>query len=399
MKLLKKTNLCIVSIFVLFLFSSCEQENLIENDPVIEGDESIETFDSTISAKTYGNGTAAYSAPSIPGTPKLYSTKYYPTSTDAKGIQAAIDAASAAGGGTVSLSATTYNIGKTITLKSKVSIIGAGIGSTILKRHSNFSGYAFGTGSGHIAMLESQDASLNNVVIRKMTIDGNWSDSYLLNNQPALGGIAIGATAGNYNSFIRIREVEIKSFGAMALSMSGTTSIRLEALSLHNSGAHSLWHNLYFRRCGKIYMSGCTVYNSLAGNGLKFSGGTFANHVDESKNITIRNTNVYDNAKNNCVIRGFENVRVYGCKFEGQETVSNSYHAGLLLAIENGYGCKYADVINNEMLDNANYGFRLEDSSDINIEGNVSTGNGKSHQYSVYNNGNSNWSCDFNKTY
>ncbi|MGC3991062.1 MAG: glycosyl hydrolase family 28-related protein [Chthoniobacteraceae bacterium] len=88
-------------------------------------------------AATYPNGAFAYSAPTLPSNPTgTPGTKYYPATFDDVGILNAINAAHANGGGQIILSSGTYTINTRVALQSNISILGAGKGSTIIKRGS-----------------------------------------------------------------------------------------------------------------------------------------------------------------------------------------------------------------------------------------------------------------------
>jgi hypothetical protein len=94
---------------------------------------------------------------------------------DFASIQAAEDAANAAGGGMLQFGARTYSVLATITKRSNVHWVGAGVGATVLQLANGVNvdlvkGLSFDTLSG-----SGQAAGISNWSIRSMTLDGNKS--------------------------------------------------------------------------------------------------------------------------------------------------------------------------------------------------------------------------------
>ena len=335
-------------------------------------------------AVTFGNGTPDYTAPPDVPKPTLYPTEYYPSSDDAAGIQAAIDAANAAGGGTVVLGTKTYTINSPITLKSNVSIAGAGIGNTILKRRSSYAdsgstGYFFGGNDGTIEDFE----------IRKLTLDGDYTNEELRTLLPEVIGLGIWSGEGYYNQRLRVYKVEIKGF-QMGIHVKGTSEISLEDCKIHDNGGTYLYHNIYYRRVGMGLIENCEIYNSVEGSGLKLAGGTQIVPA-ESRYFTIIGNNMYNNERINLNIQGCDHLLIEDNVLESQySTVSKM--AGLYLVEYNGYECQYTDIINNTIINNINNGIYIEGCNTFSIAGNACADNGTNYNI----NSSSDFDCDYN---
>ena len=333
-------------------------------------------------AVTYGNGTPDYTVPPEVPKPNLYLTEYYPFSDDAAGIQAAIDEANVAGGGTIVLSAKTYTINSPITLKSKVSIAGAGIGITVLKRCSSYSG-----STGYF--LGATDGTIEDFEIRKLTLDGNYTNKELRNLLPEVIGLGIWSGKEYYNKRLRVYKVEIKGF-QMGIHVKGTSEIRLEDCKIHDNGGTYLYHNIYYRRVGMGMIENCEIYNSVEGSGLKLAGGTQI-IPEESRYFTIIGNNIYNNERINLNIQGCHHLLIEDNILEGQySTVSKM--AGLYLVEYNGYECQYTDIINNTIINNINNGIYIEGCNTFSISGNACTDNGTNYNI----NNSSEFDCDYN---
>lgn len=108
------------------------------------------------------------------------------TTDDAAAINAALSAANTAGGGIVALPAGTYIIGASLTIYSKVKLIGAGIEATIIKL-KNASNVDMLVSSGFAGLTGGNTTGgIYNFSIEDMTIDGNKT-----NQTAASSGIKI----------------------------------------------------------------------------------------------------------------------------------------------------------------------------------------------------------------
>lgn len=348
--------------------------------------ESVEPADNTLqSPKTvaYGGATAKYSTVQSPDKPTVYSTRYYPATNDAAGINAAINAANAAGGGTVELSSGTFNLNSQITLKSNVRLLGQGIGSTILKRGSGFqtstSGYFVG----------AYDAGVTDVEVRSLSVDGGYSRTQLEAEPTVLIGIGFKSGVGSYNKRVRVIYCEVEGC-TIGIQMSGTTHITVQSSDIHDNGGSYLHHNVYFRRIGHVLFYKNKIYESVGGSGLKLAGGT-TNVSNESRYFTIRDNDINNNERINLNIQGCHHILIEDNELESQNSTASGM-AGMFLRSYNGYQCRYTDIINNSIVDNTNNGVYVEGCKDFNISGNACNSNGTN--YNIVSS--TNFSCDYN---
>lgn len=358
-----------------FVFAACTSDPLDEM--------SLDNISLDQAGVAYGSGSANHSTVQSPDKPTVYSTRYYPSGTSAAAINSAIDAANAAGGGTVELSDTTYSLDEQITMKSNVRLLGQGIGSTILTRGSGFqtstSGYFIG----------AYDAGVTDVEIRSMSIDGGYSRAELEAEPTVLVGIGFKSGLGSYNTRVRVIFCEVEGF-SIGIQMSGTTHITVQSSDIHDNGGTYLHHNIYFRRIGHVLIYKNKIYDSVAGSGLKLAGGT-TNVPNESRYFTIRDNDINNNERINLNIQGCHHLLIEDNELEGQNA-SGSNLAGMFLRSYNGYQCRYTDIINNSIIGNTSNGVYVEGCRTFNIEGNSVNNNGTN--YNIISS--TQFSCDYN---
>jgi hypothetical protein len=343
-------------------------------------------------AVPYGSGTPLYTAPTLPATASVKGITFAPASFDSAGINAAIVAAHAAGGGDVVLASGTYTIDSKVLLKSGVNLIGQGIGVTVLQRGSAFA-YGAGTSATTTGLIEANNASLTNVLLSDFTVTGNWTDTDLFTIMPNLIGIRVTSNAITYNDTITLRRVESTQFG-LGVHITGTTNISIEDCHIHRNGPDELWHNIYLRRVGIVRVSGSTLNDALAGSGLKVVGGT-TTVAAESADLTIENNVVSDNYRNNCFVTGFNRVRIQGNEFAGQVETADQRLAGLYVSDEASVKSMNVDIINNTFVDNQNHGLHLEFAQNVKVAGNLPAGNGAQAYY--VHTLTAAFACDFNE--
>jgi len=341
----------------------------------------------------FGQGSVRLSDVPLPGKPVVYTDEYYPATMDSAGIQGAIDAAAAAGGGTVKLTHGVYTINSPVELKSKVRIRGEGIGQTVLKRAAGF------VPGPNKHFFGAADASLRDIEIRELTMDGDRSaqeliDSFLDPDQQIVIGLGIRSGAGTYNERIRFFRVEVKGFHT-GIQISGATHIRMEYSDIHDNGGSYLHHNIYFRRTGLALIYQCNIYNAIGGSGLKLAGGSSV-APDESQHYTIRENRMYDNERINLNIQDCNSLLISGNVLSGQHSTSNSYLAGLYFTGSGEYDGRRTDIINNEIYGNARNGIYVRGCSLFLIEGNACLDNGRMN-YDIADSWN--YSCDWNSSY
>ncbi len=338
---------------------------------------------STLYSVPFGGGVAKYGPPRLPDDATIHETEYLPTTDDAAGIQAAIDTAHTAGGGTVQLLAKTYLVDTAITIKSGIQLRGQGMGKTVLKRDSSYTStvpYFVGAVNG----------AVTDAVISHLTVDRDFSRQDLVDNhETVLLGIGIRSSADYYNERIRLDHVEAIGF-TVGLSIEGATHITVVDCRVHDNGGTVLHHNIYFRRTGRVLFSGNHVYDSVGGSGIKLSGGT-TNVAEESRFFTIRNNKINRNESINLNIQGCHHLLIEGNLLQGQISTDGAT-AGLFLRQYKGYECRYSDIINNYIIDNTGKGLYAEGCRTFSIEGNACFGNGTDYNLAS----NIEFSCDYN---
>lgn len=341
----------------------------------------------------FGYGTARFSNVQQAVKPAVYTNEYYPATMDSAGIQGAIDAANADGGGTVKLSASIYRIDSPVDLKSNVRIRGEGAGQTVIKRSEGF------VPGPNKHFFGADNASLQDIEIRELTMDGDRNaqeliDGFLGPEQEIVIGVGIRSGAGTYNERIRLFKLEVKGFHT-GIQISGATHIRIEYSDIHDNGCSYLHHNIYFRRTGLGLVYQCTIYNAIGGSGLKLAGGTSV-VPDESQHFTILDNRIYNNERINLNIQDCNSILIAGNVLRGQHSDSNSYLAGLYLTGSGGYDGRYADIINNEIYGNIRNGIFVCGCNFFSIEGNACLDNGRIN-YDIA--GSSDYFCDYNSSY
>lgn len=117
----------------------------------------------------------------------VYGAKGDGSADDTTAIQAALTAASGAGGGTVFVPEGTYLVSTMLKAGSGTAIIGAGLGVTTIKMKSgSWSAVTQNGSNGGISCLQAGSSSTSNITVRGVTFDGNqtgvtaipsWSDA------------------------------------------------------------------------------------------------------------------------------------------------------------------------------------------------------------------------------
>lgn len=164
-------------------------------------------------------------------------------------IQAAIDAVSALGGGTVFIKAGTYNIAATITFSSNVVIAGESH-STILKPITNFN-----------SIVLKSDGRINRSILRDFVIDGNTA------NQSTSGtGIEVD---GYYNLFDNLWVVNCKTYG-LYLNPGGVASSENRIVDgRYNGDTYSVYIGV---GNNDFYVNNVSIYGGT--HGLHTEGGS-----------------------------------------------------------------------------------------------------------------------------
>lgn len=191
-----------------------------------------------------------------------YGAKGDGSTDDRAAIQAALDAAAAAGGGVVYLPAGTYIINKYLTIGSKVRLVGAGMSVTTIKCGSTFTAGGTAPLGGGYSMIQVAALNQTDVAISDFTCDGNESA-----NRATLS--VAGSRLSSY-----------------LIDMRNVTGLRIERVATRNSWTY----NIMVLSCSQFAVTGCDVrspnttgvYNQLDGIHILGSnaGRVAGNYVD-----------------------------------------------------------------------------------------------------------------------
>lgn len=251
--------------------------------------------------------------------PTVYNVKGYGaagdgTTADTSAIQSAINAANSAGGGVVFFPEGTY-ISGTLTLYSKIHLIGAGPSATTLKL-ANSTNAALIQGDGFVALSAGDTTGgISDFSIRDMTLDGNKANN---------GTTGYGLRVYGYRYVLR--DLHIKDcftngiYSQWASASSENMEARLDNVRVYSSttangdgsGTQVYWlgpHDSVFTGCFFFY-----------GDAKGFE----AAHADKAAGLIFENCHAYGNDQtygwyltgngcslNNCVAEGAITAQVY----------------------------------------------------------------------------------------
>jgi parallel beta-helix repeat protein len=286
---------------------------------------------------------AAATLPTLP-TQKNNMNVSVPAGASTSTIQNAINTASNAGGGTVTLASGQYTITAPIVLKSNVTLQGAGKDVTVLKRNA-----ASNLGANGV-LTTSTSGGLQNVIVKNMTIDGNTSIDPATN--PAPDSITNYGTLiqgpDNSNDKILFDNFKIKN-ATTGLHIKGATNVTIRNGDFNNNGGCYLyWHNMYLRRVSKVLVKNNVLSGSSSGNGL---------NISYSSHVTIDSNKVYNNY--------FRGIRAADSSYI--DTINNNVYSnrtgdGIVYNSEST-GVTQFRIHSNTVSDNGGYGIFVNSSS------------------------------------
>jgi parallel beta-helix repeat protein len=220
--------------------------------------------------------------------PTFYVTDFGATANDntddSAAIQAAIDAAYLAGGGTVVIPEGTFYISGDpanpsegcIEVRSNVTLTGAGMGETVLKLVDNFDARINGI------VRTPVNESVDNVVMKDFTIDGNRA-----NNIEHQAGIITGVKTnedGITHQNITISGVEVMNCNAYGINPHEITyNLVVEDCVSHDNGKDGFVAD---------YVDGGIYRNNIAYNNDRHG----FNVTTSSRDVVLENNKAYDNA-------------------------------------------------------------------------------------------------------
>ncbi len=278
-------------------------------------------------------------------------------------IQAAIDAATAAGGGTVFLMDGTFNIASTINIKTGVTLRGTGFGSEL-----------FLTASSDTSVIGEND-NPTNFEIRDLRIDGNGTNNATGTNYGiVLSGTGSGASAASVPGGL-IDNVEIEDVDDSFIYISTGTDIMINnvrlidmiqgsrAVQIDSSSDDISISNSYFAAdTGQgVYVTGSSS-NIIINDNLFDGNGTSAG-MDQGVYVV---NGIYMTIADN-VFDGVDNAGVYtGADYS---TISGNVIYDTATAIDVA-GFNNFTVIDGNSIRNVNRGINLSTADDVVVSNN-----------------------------
>ncbi|MEV8545574.1 right-handed parallel beta-helix repeat-containing protein [Streptomyces sp. NPDC051572] len=207
-------------------------------------------------------------------------------------IQGAIDKVAAAGGGCVNLAEGSWTLGRSIRMKSGVTLNGSGA-STHLQGPTSVYDYPLVTGDGTTQSVDMTAKSLANMTVENLVLDGRiplsarTTDPNATANNPYADamGILFASSNGSFRNIL-IKNVEVRRT-SMGIHVKGTTGVTLDSVNVHHNGIAFWLHNVYLRRCQNVMIVHSRMNDSLVGTGLHVAG--------DSRNITIADSDFSGN--------------------------------------------------------------------------------------------------------
>ena len=220
---------------------------------------------------------------------KAYGATGNGTTVDSAAVQSALNAAIAAGGGTVYFPQGTYVVSR-LSFGSNLTIRGAGIGAAVLLCDPSAS-----SGSV-ICRVSPNGTAATDVVLRDITIDGNKS-SWGNNSNQQIYGYYLGQSSLGTVSSCKVINVEIRNCLSNALDIVNVSDISVESVWSHDNG----------------YTTGTGTNHSC--NGFDLDG----------NDITLVNCRAYNNS-NSGYSAGQSNINYARIKLIGCTAGANNAH-------------------------------------------------------------------------
>lgn len=282
-------------------------------------------------ASSAGVALADGAAATLPALPTQITSSVYNVSPGGD-IQAAVDAAYNAGGGTVNLASGRFNITSPIIPRSNVTIQGQGSTGAGLTTLYN------ALGTNMVIMVDGRSGGLSNIIFQNLKVDCGLSDaqrSYA--SDPGKNyGIYITDTASS-NDSVLLDNVQITQC-LMGLHVKGTSDLTIRNSNLHaNGGVLYYTHNAYLRR-----VSRANVQNSILSDGSTANG----INISYSDNITVQGCTITNNY--------FRGVRAANSSYIDvlSNTVSGNGQTGIIMNAETA-GVDQFRIISNTVTSNS----------------------------------------------
>jgi len=170
-------------------------------------------------------------------------------------IQDAIDKVNAAGGGVVFLKKGTHILTETLTLKGKVTLVGAGRKKTIVLQGENIVNAAFN--------IEAKP-QVTDLVIKDLTLKGT--------GEGKINGILIRGRNESRHNRVMLQNIDVIHWSAQGVHMKRTNNIIMDHCNFQfNGSAGGLYHNVYFLYNKYILQSDCDMSFPVKGKGNKYT--------------------------------------------------------------------------------------------------------------------------------
>ena len=171
-------------------------------------------------------------------------------------IQSAIDSAhNSAGGGVVFLKAGTHILDRTITLKSKVTIIGEGRTQTVLLQGPDMKSTCFNA---------EETPQVTDVVIKDLTLKGTRTGK--------ANGILMRGRNESRHTRIMLQNITVSDWSAHGVHIKRTNNIVMDKCDIqHNGSFGGLYHNVYFLYNKCLLQSDCDMSFPVKGKGNKYT--------------------------------------------------------------------------------------------------------------------------------
>lgn len=238
-----KNKIGFFSMLFLIVFSAIAQKQSFKYNPI-----AIEAEVKTIMASKWNDEFQHVQYP------KQYLEKVF-TVKPGESIQSAIDAANEAGGGVVFLKKGTHILAKSISLKSKVTLVGEGKTKTILLQGPEMDGAGFNA---------EDTPQLTDVVIKNLTLKGTRSGK--------VNGILIRGKNEARHTRIMLQDMDVTDWSYQGVHMKRTNNIIMDKCNFqYNGSGGGLFHNVYFLYNKYILQSDCDMSFPVLGKGNKYT--------------------------------------------------------------------------------------------------------------------------------
>jgi Right handed beta helix region len=214
-------------------------------------------------------------------------------------IQAAIDAISATGGGTVALAAGTHQLSAPIRLRSNVTVTGQASKGSNQTKITNTQGTTIAT------MMDGRNGGLSNVIIQHVAIDCALTAAQRGHSAGLGADAGVSITDSDApNTRILLDDVQISECGS-GLRSAGTTNLTVRNSNIHhNGGSTKNLHNVDLDSVSRARLDNSAFAASDSGDGL---------NVTNSDNVTVSAVAANDNAARGISVTGSRTVDVLHC--------------------------------------------------------------------------------------